>query len=109
MYLQLFKPLRWIRWSCYLGLSLNWSFYMGVVAATIYFTAPHVGETWVEASMHPRAKKALDMTIPIAGGSLFLDIYILIIPVIATSGLQLKKTRKWGVLVVFGTGILSVN
>jgi hypothetical protein len=108
MYLQIFMPLKWIRWTCYMGLFLNWGFYSGVIAATIYFTAPHVGETWLEASMHPRAKKALDMTIPIASGSLFLDIYILVIPIIAISGLQLKTRKKLRVLVVFGTGIMSV-
>jgi hypothetical protein len=109
MYLQLFKPLKWVQWSCYLGLFLNWGFYCGVIAATLYFTARHSGETWVVASMHPRARRALDMTLPIASGSLFLDIYILIIPIVATSGLQLTTTRRWPVIVVFGTGIMLVN
>lgn len=59
--------------------------------------------------MHPRAKGALDMTLPIASGSLFLDIYILVIPIIAISGLQLTATRKWRVFVVFGTGIMFVH
>jgi hypothetical protein len=109
MYLQLFQPLKWIQWTCYLGLFLNWGFYSGVVAATLYFTAPHVGETWVEASMNPRAVGALHMTLPIASGSLFLDIYILVIPIIAISGLQLTMKRKWPVLVVFGTGFTFVH
>jgi hypothetical protein len=109
MYLQLFKPLEWIPWTCHIGLFLNWGFYSGVIAATLYFSAPHVGETWLEASMTPRAKKALDMTIPIASGSLFLDIYILIIPIIAIWGLQLETMKKLRVCVVFGTGIMSVT
>jgi hypothetical protein len=73
------------------------------------FHSSTLGRTWVVASMHPRARRALDMTLPIASGSLFLDIYILIIPIVATSGLQLTTTRRWPVIVVFGTGIMLVN
>ncbi|KAF2647986.1 hypothetical protein K491DRAFT_613674, partial [Lophiostoma macrostomum CBS 122681] len=107
MYLQLFKPLEWVRWSCYIGLFLNFALYTGYIVATIYSVVPRVGQTWLEALMEPRGKIAVEMTVPIASANLAPDMFILIIPLIVTSRLQLTKSRKLGVAVIFGTGIMT--
>jgi hypothetical protein len=106
MYLQLFKPLKWLRWACYIGLFVNWAFYISKAICAIYFMVPNPGQSWAEALSNPRHIHAMDMSIPIASGSLILDVYIFIIPMIVLSGLQLTRRRKFQLAAVFGTGAL---
>ncbi len=106
MYLNLFKPIDWLRIGCYIGLIVNWGFYMAVIAATLYYSAPGPGQTWLEGFHNPRYSKAFNMTIPIASGSLILDCYILVLPVGVVWNLRLDLKRRLGVLAIFATGLL---
>jgi hypothetical protein len=106
MYLEIFKPLKWQRYAIYFGLIINWLFYLAVIGATLYFTAPAPGQTWQQSFGTPRYKRAVTMTHPIAIGSLILDLYILLLPIFSVWGLQMKTKKKIGVLAVFATGIV---
>lgn len=39
-------------------------------------------------------------------GNLALDIYIFIIPLVVVWNLHLSRSKKWGLLAVFGTGFM---
>lgn len=108
MYLDLFKPVRWLRIGCYVGLIINWGFYTAVVAASIYFNAPSPGQTWLEGSQNARYTRSFDMTMPIASGSLILDFYILVLPVWVVWNLHLDMRRRLGVLAIFATGLMCI-
>ncbi|KAJ4386899.1 hypothetical protein N0V93_009798 [Gnomoniopsis smithogilvyi] len=69
---------------------------------------PDAGQTWQQGFMNERYTKSLNMTIPIAAGSLFLDVYIFIIPLIAVMQLQLSHKKKMGVVAVFATGFVCM-
>jgi len=105
LYLQLFSPILWLRYMIYFGAAVNILFYTSIVAATIYFTAPAPHESWVEAYVSPRYAGALKMTIPIASGSLVLDIYIFLLPIFGLYGLQMSPKKKFGIMIVFATGL----
>jgi hypothetical protein len=106
MYLQIFGPLPWLRKSVYFGLLVNWGFYIAVIIASIYYQAPDPGQTWQQGFMNSRYTKSFDMTMPIASGSLVLDTYIFILPLIAVMNLQLTFKKKLGVIAVFTTGLM---
>lgn len=105
MYIQVFNPFKWIRLASIVGLVINCAFYLAIMIATIYFTAPHGNETWGESIAHPRQQHNFEMTIPTAAGSLFLDVYILVLPLLAIGQLKMNTAKKLGVMVVFATGI----
>ncbi|KAI0186878.1 hypothetical protein EV127DRAFT_410828 [Xylaria flabelliformis] len=107
MYLQLFGPLRWLRTGVYVGMIVNWLFYTIVVIASFIYQVPNPGQTWQEGFMNKRYQQSFNWTIPIASGSLILDTYILILPIIAILNLQLKITKKLGAIAVFATGLLA--
>lgn len=109
MYLQIFGPLIWLRLCVYFGLFLNWGFYTAVIIASIYYQAPNPGQTWQQGFMNERYTDALNMTIPIAAGSLFLDTYIFVLPLVAIVQLQLTFKKKLGVIAVFTTGFVCVH
>lgn len=106
MYLQIFGPLPWLRKTVYFGLFVNWGFYIAVIAASIYYQAPNAGQTWQEGFMNARYTESFNMTLPIASGSLILDTYIFILPLVAVSKLQLTTKKKLGVIAVFTTGLM---
>ncbi len=108
MYLQIFGPLPWLRICVYVGLVVNWLFYTIVVISSFVYQVPNPGQTWQEGFTNKRYNDAFHWTIPIASGSLILDTYIFILPVIAILNLQLKIKKKLGVMAVFATGLLYV-
>ncbi|KAF2704075.1 hypothetical protein K504DRAFT_391376 [Pleomassaria siparia CBS 279.74] len=107
MYLNLFRPVEWLRIGCYFGLIINWGFYTAVIAASIYYNAPNPGQTWLEGSQNPRYTRSFNMTMPIASGSLILDFYILILPIWVVWNLHLDIKRRIGVLAIFATGLIA--
>ena len=100
---------------------VNWAFYISVVVATLYYTAPAPHESWAETYISPRYSGAIRPTIPIASGSLVLDIYILLcvehlriisqssltdgrLPMFGIYNLRLSTRKKLGLMIIFATG-----
>lgn len=106
MYIQIFRPMRWLRYSCYVGATFNVLFYTAILATTLALTAPGPGQTFQEVVQSPRQDKANKMPIAIGSVSLALDVYILILPISGVSKLQLPLRRKIGVMAVFLTGLM---
>ncbi|CAJ2500629.1 Uu.00g034820.m01.CDS01 [Anthostomella pinea] len=107
MYLQLFSPWAWLRRSAFVGMFLNWGFYTSVIIASIYYQAPNPGQTWQEGFTNERYNKSFYMTLPIASGSLILNTYIFVLPLIAVWNLRLSPRKKIGVMAVFATGLIA--
>lgn len=105
----MFSPFRWLRWGCYFGLFVNWGFYIAITIASIYYQAPNPGQTWQEGLMNDRYTDVFGLSIPTAAGSLILDVYIFVLPLVAVSKLQLTASKKLGVIAVFTTGLMCVD
>jgi hypothetical protein len=106
MYLQLFNPLTWVRVSCYVGLFVSNGFYIAIFIASVYYQAPGAGQTWLQSVMNERYTNIRKMTLPIGAGNLILDLYIFAIPLIVTWNLHLSRSKRWGLVAVFGTGFM---
>lgn len=106
LYLQVFRPLRWLRICVYIGAPLTCSFYAAVSIVQIILTTPRPGDTWLDQSLSGRSLKATVLAVPLAAVGLAIDIALLIIPIVAVVGLQLPTKRKIGVVLIFTVGIL---
>ncbi|KAL4947595.1 hypothetical protein BDW69DRAFT_178103 [Aspergillus filifer] len=107
MYLQIFRPLAFQRFAIYAGLFANWAFYTIILIVTLYFTSPAPGQSWTESFLDPRYARMDDWMMPIAAGSLVLDVYILVLPIASVWQLQMSTKKKLGVLAVFATGVAA--
>ena len=106
LYFQVFRPLRWLRISVYIGATLTCAFYGAASIAQIVFSAPRPHETWLEHSLSGEFNKADALSVPLAAVGLGIDIVLLVIPIVAVLGLQLPTKSKIGVLLIFMFGIL---
>ncbi|KAI9640835.1 hypothetical protein NHQ30_010676 [Ciborinia camelliae] len=107
LYHQLFYRNLLLRRLIYLGMFLNVGFYFSILVATLYYTAPRPGESWQETYLSPRYYGIFNMTIPIAAGSLVLDVYIFLLPIFGVWNLKLSTKKKLGIVIVFGTGLTA--
>lgn len=108
MYLQLFRPLAWLRRCVYVGLVVVWLWYLGMAITTMVITAPPPGKGWVESFATPRYLLTFKLTVPAASFSLVSDVYILLLPLVAISHLQMSSAKKIGVGAMFSTGFMQV-
>ena len=105
LYIELFRPMKWLRYCSYAGAVVNVLYYFSILVATLVFTAPAPGQTLQQSVQSQRQAKALTMPVPIASMNLVLDVYILVLPIAGVSKLQLATRRKIAVIGVFSTGL----
>jgi len=70
--------------------------------------SPRRHESWVESLVSRRSASQIRLAVPISSIGLVIDIFLLILPSVAVSNLQMNTMRKIGLMVVFGTGIMFV-
>lgn len=109
MYIQIFRPMKWLRYASYAGATVNVLFYISILAATLAFTAPAPGQTLEQSVQSPRQVRVLSLSIPIACMSLVLDVYILVLPIAGVAKLQLPTRTKVWVMAIFLTGLMCVS
>lgn len=106
MYLQIFRPLRWVRICAYIGALFTTLFYISMTVAVSIFSIPGPGETLFSHQATPREHLSLAMSVPQSAVGLAIDLYILVLPIVAVTQLQLSAKRKFGVILLFMTGLL---
>lgn len=106
LYFQVFRPLRWLRISVYIGANLTCAFYGSACITQIVLSTPRRGQTWLEFILSGRSYKSEVLSVPLAAVGLGIDIVLLFMPIAAIMGLQLPTKRKIGVMFVFMFGIL---
>lgn len=98
--------MRWMRISIYIGATLTTSFYMGATIALFALATPRTGESWAANIQTERQERAGDLAIPISSMGLVIDTVLFILPSVAVSQLQLHTNRKFGLMLMFGTGLV---
>ena len=98
--------MRWLRICAYIGLVVTTAFYFGMTVAQFTFGTPRPGETWYSHQQTQNETNSLKMSVPQSAVGLAIDLYILILPMMAVSKLQLPLRRKIGVALIFMTGLL---
>lgn len=107
-YLQVFQPLRWLRVSVYIGASLSTTVYLGLALTQFIMASPRRHQSWMEEALSSRELRLVTLGVPIACVGLATDVFLLILPSVAVSQLQMTTMRRIGLMLIFGTGLLSV-
>lgn len=108
LYLQIFGPNRWLRYGCYLGISVMTIVYLAFWIAQVYFTSPEPGQSCLDDFSSPRYLKSLDIATPLTAVSLVLDVYIFALPIAGVMQLHMSLRRKLEVSVMFISGFAYV-
>ena len=105
MYLQVFRPLKWLRICIYVGATSTTAFYLATEIYWLVSITPRKGQSFASVARSPAELKSLVLSIPVSCVGLGTDLYLLFLPVAAVLQLQLPTRRKVGVIMIFMTGI----
>ena len=106
LFLQVFKPFRWVRISWYVRIAVTSALYGALTVVQFILLTPRPGETWLSHAFDPQLWKASIVSVPMSAVGLGLDIFIFLLPTLAVLRLQISSKRKAGVIIIFGTGFL---
>lgn len=105
LYLQIFGPMRWLRYGCYSGIVIMTLFYVPFWIVQVYYTTPENGQSWLQDFETPRYSiSESNLAIPLTTLSLVFDIYIFVLPIAAVMRLQMSRQRKLGISAMFISG-----
>jgi hypothetical protein len=90
--------------SIYVGLALNTVVYIAFTAALFYFATPRPGEKFYTHDL----TKSGELAVPSSSVGFVMDVIVLVIPIIAISGLQISTRKKVGAILIFLSGLLYV-
>ena len=108
LYLQIFRPMRWLRVNIYIGVTILTVFYWSFSIALFVIDTPRPWETWAELELSKRFEDSAKTKVPMAVGGMIADVWLLVLPLIAIYKLQLHQTRRIALTIMFSTGLMSV-
>lgn len=108
MYLQLFRPFKFLRICVYIGATITILFYGAAEICWMVFLTPRKGQSFASLANTPRLLKAGDLSIPVAAVGLGIDLYLLVLPISVVVQLNLPTRRKIRVILIFLTGLAYV-
>ena len=107
LYIRIFSPTRWLRIASYIGLIAMFFPYWIQIPLTGAWCVPRRDQTW-DFSVILRCGK-LKIMAPIQGAvGIAADCFLLILPLPILRGLQMARSRKIGLFIVFLVGVLYV-
>ena len=105
MYLNLFRPKAAFRFAVYFGIAFTSLYCTVVFTANAYLYLPRPGQAWIQAAPTP-VWKIITVSRVEAGCGVFIDLYLLILPIPVVWGLQLPRAKRIGILSIFMSGSL---
>lgn len=84
----------------------NTVFYLALCILQLVYAVPRPGENIVTHATGKLYKHALALQVPLGALSVVFDLYILILPLWGVWTLNLNLRQKFGVSVIFLTGIM---
>lgn len=103
-YYQIFRPLRWVRISVWIGATISAVFYVAVTVTAFVMESPWPGESLLEGVLSWHYLKFSQFSIPTGVIGILVDWYLLILPIPAVWNLKMSISKKLGVLIIFMTG-----
>ncbi|MCJ1379010.1 hypothetical protein MMC17_002109 [Xylographa soralifera] len=106
-YYLLFRPLRWVRISVWIGATISAVFYVTVTIVAFVLDSPWPGESLLEDILSWHYLKFAQFSIPTGVIGMLVDWYLLLLPIPAVLTLQISTAKKFGILIIFMTGGLA--
>ena len=91
--------------AIYFKMALNFAIYWPNTAINSYHNAPHVGEKWDVITISERTRKPISFSIVQGVMTVVLDFYILMLPLPNLYSLNLRRSKKIQVMLVFETAL----
>ena len=108
LYIRLFAPKRWLRYTCYTGLLITFLFYWANTPLAVAYCTPRHGGPWSFEVLNRCS--ILAVMGPIQGAvGLAADILILVLPLPIIYRLNMTTAKRTGLCIVFLVGILYVS
>ncbi|TGO20653.1 hypothetical protein BPAE_0277g00040 [Botrytis paeoniae] len=107
LYLDLFRPFKWLRICVYIGICITVLFYSITGILMIVWSSPNAGETWQTHLFTMEQQYAQIYASPWSAVGLGIDLFLLGLPLKAVGELCLPWRRKVVVGIVFLTGIFA--
>ena len=107
MYLDIFRPMRWLRIGAIIGGLVTAIFYAIITICALIFTTPGRHESWLEHVIYSHGYHVdVNFGVPQSSVGLTIDLYILILPILGVSKLQMPTRRKVAVMLIFMSAIV---
>jgi len=106
MYLDIFGQWRWMRICALVGAYLTAAFYGALSVYMFAVITPSRHETWASHQYRKGLRFNLPISLARSCVGLAFDLYILVLPIVGVSKLQMPTRRKIGVIVIFMSAIL---
>ena len=106
MYLDIFHLMRWLKISAYIGGVFVILFYGSITVCLFISATPGRHETWTEQVQSPRQRLGLALGLAQACFGLVIDLYILVLPILGVTRLQMPTRRKVGIILIFMSAIM---
>ena len=74
LYIQIFRPMKWLRYSAYGGATVNVLYYTLNLTLTLAYSVPSPGQTLQQSILSPRQPHELNKSLPTACLNLVLDV-----------------------------------
>ena len=108
LYLRLFGPKRWLRYTSYMTLLVTFLFYWSQIPLSVALCIPRHAESW-SLEVLLRCKKTTILG-PILGSvGVATDVILLILPLPIVYGLNVPPQKKLALYLVFLAGSLYVH
>ncbi|KAL8800430.1 MAG: hypothetical protein Q9182_005183 [Xanthomendoza sp. 2 TL-2023] len=107
LYRQIFSTKRYLQNLVWAGIIVTGLFYWSSTIAKIALCAPRRHETYIMAFASARCGRTKTLAVGSGVFNILSDLYLIVIPIPPTWSLQLKPRKKWRLIAVFLTGILS--
>lgn len=98
--------MRWLRNSVYVGATVTAMIYLAFTVVQTVFSTPRIGQGWVAHFLSPRQAEIARISFPVAPIGLVIDVFLLVLPMVAVYKVQLHTTRKLGLMLMFSTGFM---
>jgi hypothetical protein len=108
-YLRLFGPKDHIRPMVWAGIGVLLSFYVAWIIAYLVCAVPGDGGYLDPAYQAQMADKPNKLVLAACYMSVISDVYILLIPMHQVPKLALSYKRKWGISLIFATGLMATT
>jgi hypothetical protein len=106
LHLEIFWPMKWMRFCSFVGLVLSSGFYIAVTTIQFYFATPRNKESWQASLISPRVRI---LSVPMSCVGLAIDVWLFVLPLVAVSRLKLERSQKIGAGLIFASGSLYVS
>jgi len=109
MYLDIFGVIPWLRICTYIGGIFTLLFYTAIFICLFVFSTSALHQSWASFNMSGAELRGVNLAIPVSAVGFFIDIYILVLPILGVAKLQMRTGRKIGIILIFMTGLLHAS